>query len=273
MSASHFIDYQGSRLHYHQFGYGNQWLFCFHGYGEAGEKFLFLEEVLSDSHTVIAFDMPFHGKTNWTGALLLEPAVLIDMIKLIAPPEARIQLMGYSMGGRICLRLLELYPQQISSLTLVAPDGLHKNPWQKFATQTWVGNKLFHFTMQFPGWMFLLMKLTTKIGLFNKSISRFAHHYLDDAGERQKLYHRWTCMRKFRPAMHRLKQTIEAHRVPVHLLFGRYDRVIVSKHGFRLQEGLEHLITVEELEAGHQLLQEKYIQRLLKMITVQPAGI
>ena len=217
--------------------------------------------------------MPFHGKTNWTGPLLLEPAVLMDIIKQIAPSGKRIQLMGYSMGGRICLRLLELYPQQISSMTLVAPDGLHKNPWQKLATQTWAGNKLFRFTMQYPGWMFLLMKLTTKLGLFNKSISRFAHLYLDDAGERQKLYQRWTCMRKFRPAIHRLKQTIVTHRVPVHLFFGKYDRVIVSKHGFRLQKGLENMITVEELEAGHHLLQEKYMKHLLKTITVQPAGI
>lgn len=212
--------------------------------------------------------MPFHGKTNWTGALLLEPYVLMDMIKQIAPPQTHIQLMGYSMGGRICLRLLELFPEQIRSLTLVAPDGLHKNPWQKFATQTWLGNKFFRFTMKYPEWMFLLMNFSTKLGLFNKSISRFAHHYLDDAGERQKLYLRWTCMRKFRPAIHRLKQTIATHRVPVHLLFGKYDRVIISKHGFRLQEGLEHLITLEELEAGHHLLQEKYIKHLLKMITV-----
>lgn len=211
--------------------------------------------------------MPFHGKTNWTGDLLLEPAVLMDLIRQIIPPQIRIQLMGYSMGGRICLRLLELYPQQISNLTLVAPDGLHKNPWQKFATQTWIGNKLFQFTMHYPGWMFLLMRLTTKLGLFNKSISRFAHHYLDDAGERQKLYLRWTCMRKFRPAIYRLKQIIPTHQVPVHLLFGKYDRVIVSKHGYHLQKGLEHLINVEELEAGHQLLQEKHKSTLLKIIT------
>lgn len=210
--------------------------------------------------------MPFHGNTSWTGALLLEPAVVMGIINRIAPPETKIQLMGYSMGGRICLQLLEMYPQKISSVVLLAPDGLHKNPWQKLATQTWMGNKLFRFTMQYPGWMFLLMKLSTKLGLFNKSISRFAHHYLDDAGERQKLYQRWTCMRKFRPVIYRLKQTIATHHIPVHLLFGKYDRVIVSKHGFRLQEGLEQLISVEELETGHHLLQEKYKTTLLKMM-------
>ncbi len=267
MPATLFIEYQGSRLHYHRFGHGNQWLFCFHGYGEEGEKFLFLEEALSQTHTVIAIDMPFHGKTDWRAPLLLEPVVLMDIIRQIVPPGITIQLLGYSMGGRVCLQLLEMYPKEISHLVLLAPDGLHKNPWQKLATQTWLGHQLFRFTMQYPGWMFTMMGLATKFRLFNKSISRFAHHYLDDAGERQKLYQRWTCMRKFRPDLHRLKQTIAAHRIPVHLLFGRYDRVIVSKHGFRLQEGLEHLITVEELETGHHLLQEKYKASLLKMLT------
>ncbi len=267
MSAPLFIEYRGSKLHYHRFGYGNQWLFCFHGYGEEGIKFLFLEEVLAQTHTVIAFDMPFHGKTNWTGPLLLEPVVLMNMIQQMVPPETRIQLLGYSMGGRVCLRLLEMFPQQISSLVLVAPDGLHKNPWQKFATQTWLGNKLFRITMQYPGWMFAVMNLTTELGLFNKSINRFAHHYLDDADERQKLYKRWTTMRRFVPSIPLLKQTIVEHHLPVHLLFGKYDRVIVSKHGFQLQKGLEHLVSVEELEAGHHLLQEKHKSTLLKMIT------
>lgn len=267
MSAPLFIEYQRSRLHYHRFGYGDQWIICFHGYGEEGEKFLFLEEALSQTHTVIAIDLPFHGKTDWKGDLLLEPAVLMDIIRQIVPSEIKMQLMGYSMGGRVCLRLLEMYPQQITRLVLVAPDGLHRNPWQKLATQTFPGNQLFRLTMQYPGWMFAMMGLLTKLGLFNKSISRFVHHYLDDASERQKLYQRWTTMRRFRPSINQLKTIIDTHQVPVHVLFGKYDRVILSKHGFRLQKGLEHLISVAELEAGHHLLQEKYKATLLKMIS------
>lgn len=267
MSAPLFIEYQGSRLHYHRFGSGEQWLVCFHGYGEEGKKFQFLEEALLHTHTMIAIDLPFHGKTDWNGPFLLEPAILMDLIRQIVPSGVKIQLMGYSMGGRVCLRLLEMYPQQISHLVLVAPDGLHKNPWQRLATQTWLGNQLFRLTMQYPGWMLAMMGFTSKLGLFNKSIHRFAHHYLDDAGERKKLYQRWTTMRKFRPAITRLKKTILTHQIPVHILFGKYDRVILSKHGFELQKGLQHLISIQEPEAGHHLLQEKYKATLLKMIT------
>ncbi len=266
MSEQLFIRFRSSRLHYHRFGHGKQWLFCFHGYGEEGATFRFLENELADTHTIIAFDMPFHGNTDWQEVLLLEPADLMGMMQQLAPPDSSFQLMGYSMGGRICLRLLERYPQTISSLILVAPDGLHKNPWQKFVTQTWVGNRLFRITMQYPGWMFMLMKLATQLGLFNKSISKFAHHYLDDALEREKLYKRWTTMRKFRPRVQRLKNIIKNREVPVHLLFGKYDRVILSKHGYGLQQGLEQLITVKEIEAGHYLLQEKFKAHFLSML-------
>lgn len=267
MSERLFIRFRSSRLHYHRFGHGKQWLCCFHGYGEDGAKFHLLEDDLAETHTIIAIDMPFHGNTDWQEPLLLEPADLMTIMQQLAPPNTPFQLMGYSMGGRICLRLLELYPESISSLVLVAPDGLHKNPWQKFSTQTWLGNRLFRFTMQYPGWIFLLMKLATQIGLFNKSISKFAHHYLDDAEEREKLYKRWTTMRRFRPQVQRLKHIIVSQKVPVHLLFGKYDRVILSKHGYTLQQGLQQFVTVKEIEAGHHLLQEKFKAHFLSLLT------
>lgn len=266
MLSGLFIEINGSRLHYQRFGQGNQWLFCFHGYGEEGGKFDFLATELSRTHTIIAFDMPFHGKTAWNGPLLFEPADLMKILLQMAPSGKQIQLMGYSMGGRICLRLLELYPQHISSLILAAPDGLHNNPWQKLSTRTLIGNQLFRFTMQYPGWMFALMKLTTKAGLFNKSISKFAHHYLDDAVERERLYNRWTCMRRFSPSIKRLRKIISSYQVPVHLIFGKYDRVIVAKHGYKLQAGLESLVHIQELEAGHHLLQPKFKPHFLKII-------
>nr|WP_294994518.1 alpha/beta hydrolase [uncultured Sediminibacterium sp.] len=266
MPAPLFIEIHGSRLHYQQFGHGSQWLCCFHGYGEEGGKFEFLAEELSATHTIIAFDMPFHGKTEWNGPLLLEPADLMEIVLQMVPSGKPIQLMGYSMGGRICLRLLELYPQHISSIILAAPDGLHNNPWQKLSTRTWIGNQLFRFSMQYPGLMFALMELTTQVGLFNKSISKFAHHYLDDAVERDRLYKRWTSMRRFSPALKRLKKVIATHQVPVHLLFGKYDRVIVAKHGYKLQAGIESLVHIQELEAGHHLLQHKFKPHFLKII-------
>jgi pimeloyl-ACP methyl ester carboxylesterase len=262
--TSHFISYRQSQIHYYRFGPGPSYICCFHGYGEDGSKFGLFERELGASYTLISIDLPFHGKTVWNEGLLLKPAELLEIINSIIPKEKHIALMGYSMGGRVCLQLLASFPHRFHQLVLMAPDGLHKNPWQKLATQTWIGNRLFAFSMRYPGWMFVLMRLTGSLGLFNKSIIRFVHHYLDHEQERKILYQRWTTMRLFRPSFAGLKKIISDHKIPVLLIFGKYDRVILASHGYRLQKGIDRWVSVTELTAGHHLLQEKYKNDLLK---------
>ncbi|TXT32514.1 MAG: hypothetical protein FD136_1291, partial [Chitinophagaceae bacterium] len=60
----------------------------------------------------------------------------------------------------------------------------------------------------------------------------------------------------------RLKKLIAKHQVRMVLIFGKHDRIILTKRGTRFSQNLEHLITVKEIEAGHQLLQEKYAKTI-----------
>lgn len=266
MTTALFIPFRHSRLRYHVFGSGPNIICCFHGYGEDGTRFRFLEPDLNQTHTLYAIEMPFHGETEWHEPLLFQPADLMSMINTLVSPRQSIQLLGYSMGGRVCLRLLELFPERFNGVVVVAPDGLHKNPWQKLSTQSYIGNRLFRWTMQYPGWMLALMNFAVWLGLFNKSIQKFAHHYLDNANERKLLYRRWTTMRHFRPVLPHLKQVIRTHQIPVQMLFGTFDRVIIPKHGYAFQKNMEAWVTVREIEAGHHLLQEKYKKVLLEMM-------
>ena len=65
-------------------------------------------------------------------------------------------------------------------------------------------------------------------------------------------------MRKFYPNLSLLKKIILKNKIPVSLLFGKYDRVILTKHGFTFQKNIEELVEVKEIKAGHQLLKIKY---------------
>lgn len=62
----------------------------------------------SFSHTY-AFDLPHHGKS---------PAYSLDDLYQALPQDAH--LIGYSLGGRIAMRLLFSYPPKFSSLTLIS---------------------------------------------------------------------------------------------------------------------------------------------------------
>lgn len=262
---THILKYKNSNISYRRYGESRKLLFCFHGYGENAGSFAFLETILGKTFEIIAIDFPFHGLTEWHEELLFTNTDLINIINLIASPKQTFSILGYSMGGRVALHLLQTNPDRIEQLVLVAPDGFHHNIWHRFSTKTFIGNKLFAFTMKHPFWLFGLMKLFYKLHLFNKNIFTFVHYYLDDKESRLMLYKRWTTMRKFNPDLHLVKTIIQKNKIPIGLLFGKYDHVILTKHGLTFQNNIEELVEVKELKAGHQLLKLKYATEIAGM--------
>ena len=261
-----FIPYRQSSVHCCRFGRGAEWLVCLHGYGEDGSSFEILEDLLGHKYTLIAIDFPFHGKTDWQEGLLFTVADLLAVLDQLKPVNAPFSILGYSMGGRVGLQLVQTIPRLIKKIVLAAPDGLHKNKWQWLATRTQIGKRLFALTTAHPHWILWLMDLGGKMGLYNKRLLKFGHYYLDDPEQRTILYRRWITMRKFRPHRGMLKEIIIRNQIPVTLLFGRYDSVILSKHCFHFSKGSGSLIQVTEIEAGHQLLREKHAALIAGML-------
>jgi pimeloyl-ACP methyl ester carboxylesterase len=255
---SHLIPYKNSQISYLKFGTGTKFLFCFHGYGEDAYSFLFLEKALGIDYTIIALDFPFHGRTEWNEGLEFSPADLKSIVEAIVPLELQtISIIGYSMGGRIALAMLLQISPRIERIVLVAPDGLHKNFWYWFSTQTSIGNRLFGYTMKHPHWFFGGMKFLRSLNLLNKSIFRFAHSYLDDIEEREMLYKRWTTMKRFTPKPFAITKTLKQYSIPLRMLFGSYDRIILSQRSSSLDKKND-TVSVKTIKAGHQLLKEKY---------------
>jgi len=256
------LPYKHSFIHYLKFGQGIKFLFCFHGYGEDAQSFTFLRSVLGNDYTLIAIDFPFHGKTKWNEGFEFTPDDLQEIINGIVPLELQtISMLGYSMGGRIALTMLQQFPSKTDSVVLIAPDGLHKNFWYWFSTQTSMGNKLFDYTMKKPWWFFSGMTFLTKFRLLNKSIFKFAHTYLDDDRERMMLYKRWTTMRKFVPQSAIITAALRKYKIPLKMLFGSYDRIILAERSTSLDK-TNDTITVKKIKAGHQLLKEKYSKEI-----------
>ncbi|MFP5041354.1 alpha/beta fold hydrolase [Parasediminibacterium sp. JCM 36343] len=233
-------------------------MFCFHGYGLDGSSFAFLEPVLGHEYTLICIDLPFHGSTIWQEGLLMATEDLLDIMQQVHPCQGKaFSLLGYSMGGRVALHVLQAVPAQIKKVVLIAPDGLRHNFWQQLATQYAAGRRLFHYTMLHPNWLFGLINFAARIKLLNKSIAKFAQNHINNPEERKALYKRWLTMRDFSTNTHLLKQLIERYKIPVNMLFGQFDRVIPSKAGLAFK-GTSNLTTIKEIPAGHQLLKEQY---------------
>jgi len=269
---SAFLDYGSSRVHYAFAGSGKQLLFCFHGYGESGASFspLCQGAGLRAVYTLIAIDLPFHGKTSWKEELLLTPEGLLDIMTRITEhlhlTGSEVSLLGFSMGGRIALSLPALMPRKPKLIVALAPDGLRMSFWYWISTQTSWGNRFFGYTMKHPGWLTLAMQAGQRMGLVNKSIFRFASHYMHEPAVRQDLYHRWTTLRKFRPRLSTLQAVILQTRIRVVLIYGEHDRIIRHERAEKFQKGVAQYCDIRVVPGGHQHLLRSNCSLLIQIL-------
>ena len=265
------LQYKNSRINYYRFGFGPKMAICFHGYGEDAATFGFLEKFIGNQYSLISIDLPFHGKTEWNEGLNFSHKDLAEIIAKI--PELKIlktetqnpklSLMGFSLGGRIALSLYQVMADQIERLILLAPDGLKINFWYWLSTQTWAGNKLFHFTMKHPRWFFVFLKILNKLGLVNTSIFKFVNFYIGDKDVRQLLYQRWIVLRKLKPDITRIKSFIHKNDTKVRLIYGIHDRIILPARGEKFKKGIEKQCSLTVIHSGHQVLYEKHAEEIL----------
>jgi pimeloyl-ACP methyl ester carboxylesterase len=264
--------YKNSSISYSKFGSGPKTVVCFHGYGEEAAAFEFLEKYAGTQFSFYAIDLPFHGKTEWKEGLnftTIDLQLIIQEIlgqQNLKPPTLNLKpsLLGFSLGGRIALSLYQSMPEKVEKLILLAPDGLKVNFWYRLATQTWIGNRFFKFTMKKPGWFFWFLKLLNKLKLVNASIFKFVNYYIGDAEVRRLLYSRWTTLRKLKPDISLIKQNILKYKTPTRLVYGKHDRIILSSVGEKFRKGIEAYCTISVIHAGHQVLHEKHVEEIVE---------
>lgn len=269
-----FITYKNSRICWCQFGNGSQPVICFHGYGENATHFSFLEKNAGQKFSFIAIDLPFHGKTEWNEGLNFCWDDLKNIIEIILAEDTNKQkivndkliLLGFSLGGRIALSHYQSICDKIEKVVLLAPDGLKVNLWYWLSTQTWLGNKIFYFTMQNPGWFFGFLKTLNWLGVVNASVFKFVKYYIDNEYARHELYNRWTGLRRLRPDLSKIKSRIVKYQTPFRLVYGRHDRIILSVVGEKFRKGIEQYCTVSIIESGHQVLHEKHVTDIINQL-------
>ncbi|WP_158266906.1 alpha/beta fold hydrolase [Chitinophaga niastensis] len=244
-----------SRFHGTCEGTGEQLLICLHGFGESAAHFKPLTEALGDIFTIVALDMPLHGSTQWQEKRVFEKEDLVAIISLVLQQQGkeRFSLLGYSMGGRLALCLVEKMAERIDRLIMAAGDGFRNNPWHLFVTRTGIGNKIFKYNTYHPQLFFSLLHTWRRLGLLNQSIYKFVLNRMDEPEKRAFVYNVWTNMRNMMPDKKHCKQLLTRYNVLTLLIFGKYDRVIPPVLGTRFADG-SFSCKMLVLEKGHQLI-------------------
>jgi pimeloyl-ACP methyl ester carboxylesterase len=120
----HFADIGGVRTRYFVGGEGRP-LVIVHGLGGAAVNFTLLAPLLARKRRVLLVDLPGHARSEPLRAV----ETLTDYAEHIAAVAERqgmvpADVLGYSMGGVIALRLAVARPDAVRSLVLVAAAGI-----------------------------------------------------------------------------------------------------------------------------------------------------
>jgi pimeloyl-ACP methyl ester carboxylesterase len=255
----HSYSYKGVTLHYSCTGTGSKVLLAFHGYGQTNAHYRHIAAQLSTGYTLYAFDLFFHGKSIWhLKDKPLTKAFLAEIIAAFLEQKQieRFSLMGFSMGGKLALALLERLTQRVEELTLIAPDGVKTSFWYSLATYPGWTKRYFRKVVISPTYFQHMAHTFRRLRLVDKGIVRFANNQMNTRQKRLRVYYSWMVFRELKFDMSQIAALINQYQIPVSMFLGTYDRIITRDNMQTLLGKLHkhHLIV---LETGHnQLLEE-----------------
>jgi len=122
-----YVSALGVQLHYQDTGPSKNAtpILFLHGFGASLQTWDTWAQALSEDHRVISVDLPGFGLTGedpsgiYTDQRSVE--VLEAFLKKLQIPK--VVLVGNSMGGKLAWQFAARYPNQVSKLVLISPDG------------------------------------------------------------------------------------------------------------------------------------------------------
>jgi pyruvate dehydrogenase E2 component (dihydrolipoamide acetyltransferase) len=256
---SRMIEVDGLSLHLRVVGQGNPPLVLFHGLGGDSTSWTLNQRALSAGRQVIALDLPGHGKSDravgdgtvpWLGEFLTR---LPDRLGI-----DRFHLLGLSYGAAVAMDMAGRLPDRILSLICVSATGL--------GPEVNIGFIQGYLRAETPDTMRPLLEMlfhdTRKI---NDAMVGYALAGRADPGFRD-------CVARITDANFENGQQrfayadrVTAYPFPVHLIWGREDRIVPVAHAERLQDALSvhildaigHMPNAEAAEAFNRLVRDR----------------
>ena len=177
----------------------------------------------------------------------------------------RFSLMGYSLGGKIVLQLVELFPEKVTTVFLFAPDGIRNNWSNGFVTRNKIGKTIYRRVIQNPSRFLRLVKMLQNMNLLHEKLSDFLHHTMSSREKRQQVWDVWTCFRDIKPDIRNIQEIINKKSIHAHLFFGKSDRVIPPTIGKKFLRRLTNKNSLHVIEMGHVMLKDKLNDYLIEL--------
>jgi esterase len=117
--ASEFVDVDGLRLHYLDWGGSAPPLVMLHGFTGHAHTWDRTAAALCDQYRVLALDQRGHGDSDWAPRYGSKPLVTDLLHFLDALKLSRVVLMGLSMGGNVAYLFAARHPERVERLAIL----------------------------------------------------------------------------------------------------------------------------------------------------------
>jgi pimeloyl-ACP methyl ester carboxylesterase len=242
-----------SDLHYIKTGNGPTPLLMFHGFGQDNAIFNRHLAELTDRYTIYNFDLFFHGNSMWAmGEQALEKHEWKELIDefITAESISAFHVLGFSMGGKFALATMELFPERVKEIILLAPDGIKTSYWYSLATYPIAFRKMFKSMIDNHARFKSIAKIAKGVGLIDKGVLRFVETQMDSEEKRRRVYYSWVVFRHLKFDMNHIAALIKKNNIRLRLFIGAHDKIITAKNMKKLTD-LVPKSELQILDAGH----------------------
>ncbi len=220
-----------------------------HGFGSSLETWEPWAKVLSENYRVVRFDLPGSGLSEADRTGRYDDARSVELVRLLMDQLGvdRAVLVGNSIGGRIAWKFAAAYPERLSKLVLVSPDGF-ASPGFEYGRPPHIPGflGLMKYFLPKPLWRAnLVAAYADPARLTDAVVDRYGE-LLRAPGNRAAL-------------IDRLRQTVLEDPVPVLrrietptlLLWGEQDHLIPYANAADYERALPHATLVSFADLGH----------------------
>jgi pimeloyl-ACP methyl ester carboxylesterase len=246
--------YKNNSISYLRFGTGEALLFCFHGFGDRAVIWYNLEKKLGKQFTLIAFDLPFHGQTNWQEdrMQMSDFQSIINEILQIEKAK-RFSLAGYSFGVRIVQQLLFSHAKQIDNLFIFAPDGMGTKGLTNATLLPIFARRAVCFLLKKPNKIIQLVNWLHEKKWVGQPVYWFFSQNISDAQRRKRIFFYWLSLDDFEVKLSVFKKQLQETQVSTQIFLGKNDEITPLSIGMYLTADAPN-VQLHVVESGHQIL-------------------
>lgn len=211
------ISYQDNILHFARYGNGPALLLAFHDKGQDQSFIKSLAARLGTRYTIISFDLPGHGQSQWKSPMDKTALVtIIERFKLEFTVE-KLDLLACGSGGRFALTLAEQRSEWIDTLWLYDPEGLYHMPWYGPHTRSIPGKGLYRFFAANPQRAVSILNALSSVKLVKKDNVAYMQAALNQPDKAVATAQLWANSKDIIPEPDKVRWQIKKHGVTVQL--------------------------------------------------------